>query len=287
MIKKIILVLIGLLLSSSVSAVDYIIGEGDTLSIAVWGEKDLTLSVKVRPDGKITIPAIGELRAANMTTNQLQASVTEKLQSIVKKPIVTVAVTEITNNKVYIFGGGVSSGVYSLAQRTTLLQLLCQLGQNEAPSAGSPRSLLATNATLGDVRDADLKNAYILRKGEKVKEDFYDLFIKGQTSEDIAIEPNDAVFIPAYMDRNVYVMGAVNTPKAIEHHEGLTIMEAILKAGGFTKFASPNDTVIYRKENRKEITINIKVKRLMYDGDLTQNVLLKPGDYVVIKEGIF
>ena len=284
MIKKTVFLLLGLLLATSVLAADYIIGEGDTLSIAVWGEKDLSLSVKVRPDGKITIPPIGELSAANMTANNLQSILTEKLRSIVKKPIVSVAVTEITNNKVYIFGGGVNSGVYSLTQRTTLLQLLCQLGQREAPAAGVPA---ASVASAGGVRDADLKNAYILRKGEKVKQNFYDLFIKGQTSEDFAIEPNDAIFIPAYIDRNVYVMGAVNTPRAIEYREGLTIMEAILGAGGFTKFASPNDTVLYRKESNKDKAITVKVKRLMYDGDLTQNVLLKPGDYVVVKEGIF
>jgi polysaccharide export outer membrane protein len=284
MIKKALWVLLGLLIASTGMAADYIIGEGDILSISVWGERDLTLAVKVRPDGKITIPAIGELSAANMTASRLQSILTEKLGSIVKKPIVTVAVTEITNNKVYVFGGGVSSGVYSLTQRTTLLQLLCQLGQQESPSAGA---LGGGAASLSSVRDADLKNAYILRKGEKVKQNFYDLFIKGQTSEDIAIEPNDAIFIPAHIDRNVYVMGAVNAPRAIEYREGLTVMEAILGAGGFTKFASPNDTVIYRKESNKDKAITVKIKRLMYDGDLTQNLLLKPGDYVVVKEGIF
>jgi polysaccharide export outer membrane protein len=82
-------------------------------------------------------------------------------------------------------------------------------------------------------------------------------------------------------------MGAVVSPKSIEYREGLTVMEAILGAGGFTKFASPNDTIIYRKENNKEVTLKVKAKRLMSDGDLTQNVMLKPGDYIVVKEGIF
>ncbi len=111
--------------------------------------------------------------------------------------------------------------------------------------------------------------------------------MKGQTSEDIVIEPNDAIFIPAYIDRNVYVMGAVVSPKAIEYREGLSVMEAILEAGGFTKFASPNDTTIYRKGSSKEETLRVKAKRLMSDGDLTQNVTLKPGDYIVVREGIF
>jgi polysaccharide export outer membrane protein len=266
MMGKTILILIGLFLATTAIAADYIIGEGDTLSIAVWGEKDLTLSVKVRPDGKITIPALGELTAANMTARNLQSILTEKLSSIVKKPIVTVMVTEITNNKVYVFGGGVKSGVFPLDQRMTLLQLLCQIE---------------------DVQKADLKRAYVQRGGKKVTNDFTKLFLKGDTEEDITIEPNDVIYIPMIADNNVYVMGAVNTPKFIEYREGITVMEAILGAGGFTKFASPNDTVIYRKENNKEISINVKIKRLMYDGDLTQNLALRPGDYVVVKEGIF
>ncbi|MGE5172732.1 MAG: XrtA/PEP-CTERM system exopolysaccharide export protein [Betaproteobacteria bacterium] len=276
--RKMMFILLVLLLAKPVFAAEYIIGEGDTLTISVWGEKDLSLSVKVRPDGKITLPAIGEVAAANMTPARLQTVLTNKLKGIVKNPIVTVIVTEITNNKVYIFGGGVSSGVYSLAQRTTLLQLLCQLGHQVSPSAG---------ATGAGTASPDLKNAYVLRKEEKIKKDFYNLFIKGQTSEDIVIEPNDAIFIPAYVDKNVYIMGAVAAPKAIEYRESLTVMEAILGAGGFTKFASPNDTIIYRKENNREMTIKVKAKRLMSDGDLTQNVMLKPGDYIVVHEGIF
>jgi polysaccharide export outer membrane protein len=283
MIKKVMLLVLGLLIASTALAADYIIGEGDLLSIAVWGEKDLSLSVRVRPDGKITIPAVGELSAANMTAKALQSILTDKLGNIVKKPVVSVAVTEITNNKVYIFGGGVSSRVYSLAQRTTLLQLLCQLGGQQPGTDAATDSAAASN----NVRDSDLKNAYVLRSGKKIKQNFYDLFIGGNISEDMVIEPNDVIFIPTYNDKNVYIMGAVAAPRSISYREGITVMEAILGAGGFTKFASLNDTVIFRKENNKEISINVKMKRLMFDGDLTQNLKLKPGDYVVVKEGIF
>ncbi len=249
------------------TAGEYVIGEGDVLTISVWGEKDLSLQVKVRPDGKITVPAIGEVSAANTTAKGLQNTLANKLKGIVKNPVVTVIVSEVTNNKVYIFGGGVKSGVYALAQRTTLLQLLCQIE---------------------DAKKADLRRAYVLRDTKKIKIDFHKLFIQGDTAEDLSIEPNDVIFIPTNTDKNVYVMGAVNMPKFIEFRDGLTVMEAILEAGGFTKFASPNDTMIYRKdEARKEITIPVKMKRLMNDGDLKQNEKLKPGDYIVVKESIF
>jgi polysaccharide export outer membrane protein len=267
LIRKAICILPALLFATTALAADYIIGEGDVLSVAVWGEKDFSFSAKVRPDGKITVPAIGELTAVNMTAKNLQAVLAEKLRVVVKKPVVTVAVTEITNNKAYVFGGGVKSTVFALNQRVTLLQLLCQIE---------------------DVRKADLQGAYVMRGKKKIREDFTRLFIKGNTDEDIVIEPNDVIYIPMNIDNNVYVMGAVTAPKSIEYREGITVMEAILNAGGFTKFASPNDTFIYRKDKKsKDVSINVKIKKLMFDGDLTQNLTLKPGDYVVVKEGMF
>jgi len=265
--------------AASARAADYVIGEGDTLVISVWGEKDLSLTVKVRPDGKIALPALGELRATEMTPKELQADLTIRLRRIVKNPIVTVVVQEFTNNKVYVFGGGVDSGVYSLTQRTTLLQLLCQLGQQ---NAGQRTPLF----TLG-VQNADLRNAYIIRNGKMIRQDFHDLFVNGKKSDDIVMEPNDAVFIPSFRDRNVYVMGAVVAPKAIAYRDGMTVVEALLEAGGFTKFAKQNGTVIYRKNGEEDLTIPVRVKDLINDGDLRQNTRLQPGDYVVVNESLF
>jgi polysaccharide export outer membrane protein len=248
------------------NASDYVIGEGDTLQISVWGVKQLDFAAKVRPDGMITVPGIGDVRASGLKPRDLQAVLAEKLKAIVRNPIVTVTVTDITNSKAYIFGNGVKPGVYELTRRTTLLQILC---------------------SLGDVNSADLKRAYVLRNGKKVKEGFYDLFVKGDMTKDIEIEANDAIFIPAWRDTYVYVLGAVTQPKAIVYHEGMTIMQAILEAGGYTKFASLNDTVVDRKEQGKDVVIPVKVKKLIKDADLSQNIKLLPGDYVIIREGFF
>jgi polysaccharide export outer membrane protein len=280
------MVLCILALPPRISAADYVIGEGDLLMISVWSEKELSLPVKVRPDGKITLPALGEVAAARLTPYELQMDLTKKLRGIVKNPVVTVIVQEVTNNKVYVFGGGISSGVYSLTQRTTLLQLLCQIGQQKpvievrtaAPGASGNQSTAQT---------ADLRNASVIRNGKTIKKGFYDLFVNGNLSQDIDIEPNDLIFIPAFQDRNVYVMGAVTTPKAIAYRDGLTVVEAILVAGVFTKYAKQNDTVVYRKDGAQDKVIPVKVKNLINDGDLSQNARVQPGDYVVVYESIF
>jgi polysaccharide export outer membrane protein len=248
------------------SAGDYVIGEGDSLFISVWGVDRLNVTVKVRPDGMITVPGLGDVTASGFKPRELQKELTIKLKALVKNPIVTVTVSDITNSKAYIFGSGVKSGVYDVVRKTTLLQILC---------------------SISDVKSADLRKAYVLRNGKKIKEDFYNLYINGDINDDIDIETNDAIFIPLLLDKSVYVLGAVNSPKAIEFREGMTVMEAILEAGGFTKFASQNGTSIIRKESGKDHAIPIKAKDLLTKADLKQNIKLKPGDYVIVEESIF
>jgi polysaccharide export outer membrane protein len=268
MYTKLIILLVTLALATPLSlyAGDYIIGEGDVLDIAVWGVRELSNSVRVRPDGKITVTGLGDVAASGQTPTALQSSLTVKLKELVKNPIVTVAVTGITNSKVYIFGGGVSSRVFELVQRSTLLQLLC---------------------TFGEVKSADLKKAYLLRNGKKIKEDFYTLFISGDTSGDVQLESGDSLFMPLLLDKSVYVLGAVTTPKAIEYRDGMTVMEAILESGGFTKFASQNGTQIRRKNAGTEVSIPVMAKEIIQNGNMAQNVKLKPGDYIIVKESIF
>lgn len=265
---KFLILLIMMALASPLAsyAGDYIIGEGDSLDIAVWGVKDLSVAAKVRPDGKITVPGLGDVAASGKTPAALQTSLTARLKELVKNPIVTVAVTGITNSKVYIYGGGVKSGVFELVQRSTLLQVLC---------------------TFGEIRSADLKNAYLLRNGKKIKEDFQALIINGETGGDILLESGDSIFVPLQLNKSVYVLGGVNLPKAIEYRDGMTVMEAILEAGGFTKFASQNDTQIRRKDAGAEVSINVKAKEIIQSGNMAQNVKLKPGDYIIVKESIF
>jgi polysaccharide biosynthesis/export protein len=249
------------------AASDYIIGEGDVLDFSVWGVRDLNVSTKVRPDGKITIPGLGEVKANGVTPRELEKVLGERMKDLVKNPIVTVAVKEITNSKVYVFGGGTKSGVFDLTRRTTLLQLLC---------------------IIGDVKSADLRRAYVLRDGKRIKEDFARLFIAGDTSDDVVIETNDSIYIPPLQaEKKIYVLGAVNNPKYIDYRDGITVVEAVLEAGGFSKFAKQNNTTIMRKENNQEILINVKAKDLWTEGDMSQNISLKPNDYIIVKEGMF
>jgi len=244
-------------------AEDYVIGGGDILQVSVWGVPEMSGEFVVRPDGKITLPAAGDVPAAGQTPVRLGENLAVVLSGFVKKPIVTVAVTGITNNRIYISGGGVPPAVVSLPGKTTLFKFLC---------------------SLQGLENADLRGAYLLRKGERVPVDFFALFWEGDFSKDPELEPEDILFIPNNERNKIYVLGAVKEPKYIFYRDGVKVLDAILEAGGFNEFASKNDVVIFRKNQEK---IRVKAKDLTRGKDLAQNVPLAPGDYVVVEEGFF
>src|SRR3972149_9762942 len=100
--KKLVLVIMLLALWAAPGARaddDYVIGDGDTLQLSVWGVTDLSVAAVGRPDGKITIPGVGDITAAGYTPEELSKKITEKLTAVVKKPIGRVKATGINKTK--------------------------------------------------------------------------------------------------------------------------------------------------------------------------------------------
>ncbi|MEZ4600269.1 MAG: polysaccharide biosynthesis/export family protein [Syntrophotaleaceae bacterium] len=242
---------------------DYIIGDGDVLLISVWGVPELTVEVIVRPDGKITLPAGGDIVASGLSPAQLSEKLNIKLSEFVKKPVVTVTVRQIVNNRVYVSGGGAGPTVVDLTGRTTLLKLLCRLE---------------------GLQNADLRRAYIIREGNRIDTDFYQLFVKGDVSRDVTLQPEDIIFLPTQELNKVYVTGAIQEPRYIFYREGMTVLDAILEAGGFSEYAKQNDVLVLRHGGEK---IELRIKDLMSGKNTDHNVALQPGDQVVVKEGMF
>jgi polysaccharide biosynthesis/export protein len=107
---------------------EYRIGSGDKLQINVYKEGDLTQSLQVRPDGRITIPLIGDLAAAGQTPMQLQRRLTESLREFVSNPVVTVMVVEVADRVVYVMGEVNTPGAVPLKGSMTVLQALAVAG---------------------------------------------------------------------------------------------------------------------------------------------------------------
>jgi polysaccharide biosynthesis/export protein len=157
----------------------YIIGEQDVLDIDVWREKEITTTVVVRPDGKITLPLVNEIYVVGMTPMQLQQALTEKLQAFLTVPQVTVIVREISSRKVYLIGQVGHGGPFRINSTTTVFQIL---------------------AEAGGLRDfAKRKKIYVLRNenGKETKLPFnYDAVLKGDSTKDFVLHPGDTIVVP-------------------------------------------------------------------------------------------
>lgn len=106
----------------------YIIGESDVLNINVWKEPDVSRTIPVRPDGKISLPLLNDVQAAGLTPMQLQQQITEKLRKFLTEPQVTVIVTQINSQHVYIMGEVNRPGTFPLVPKMTVLQLITTAG---------------------------------------------------------------------------------------------------------------------------------------------------------------
>ena len=168
-----------------VAGSDYVIGADDTLQISVWKEPDLTESLPVRPDGKISLPLLNDIPAAGLTPMQLKDSITEKLRKYIADPRVTVVVTATAirvspdGSRVFVTGEVLHTGAMPLLPNMTILQAL---------------------SAAGFTQFANLKNVYLLRSenGRQVKLPFnYKDVVKGNHPEqNIALKPGDTVVVP-------------------------------------------------------------------------------------------
>jgi polysaccharide export outer membrane protein len=159
----------------------FIIGADDMLVINVWKEPDVSRSVPVRSDGKISLPLAGEVTAAGRTPLQLEEDIATKLRSYMTDPEVTVIVQQINSEKYNILGQVAKPGAYPLTATTTIVDAI---------------------ATAGGFKDfAKKKGIYILRQnpdsGEARIAFNYQDFIKGKnTGQNIPLKPHDTVIVP-------------------------------------------------------------------------------------------
>jgi len=159
----------------------YVIGANDVLAISVWKEPDVSRTVPVRSDGKISLPLVGELQASGQTPRQLEQEIIKRLQSYISEPEVTVIVTDSKSQKVNILGMVARPGAYLLTSSTTVLDAI---------------------AMAGGFKDfAKQKSVYVLRQapdGTQKRIPFnYKEVIKGKNPEqNIRLQAGDTVVVP-------------------------------------------------------------------------------------------
>ena len=155
---------------------EYRMGPEDVLKVSVWENKDLTLDLVVRPDGKISMPLIQDVVAEGRTAMELSNTIHERLLAFIKEPQVSVIVLQVNAPKYYVIGNVAKPGTYSLRTETSMLQALALAGG--FTQFASPRSIKLIRNTDGkqEVRkvnynkiiDDDGEGNYLLKSGDTV-----------------------------------------------------------------------------------------------------------------------
>ncbi|MHB1950485.1 MAG: XrtA/PEP-CTERM system exopolysaccharide export protein [Acidiferrobacteraceae bacterium] len=173
---------------SASHATPYHLGVDDTVDVSVWKNPDLSVSEPVRPDGKISVPLIGDVTASGRTPTQVAARIRQRLSYYIRDPQVAVIVTGMKSHE--------------------------------------------------------------------------------------------------YLDR-VRVTGAVRDPRSLTYHPGMTVLDAVLAAGGVNAFAAPNATKLYRDGPKQDKSISVHLGNILSDGSMKTNFPLRPGDIISVPQRLF
>ena len=241
----------------------YKIGVDDVLIITVWDNKDADQTVFVRPDGKISLPLVGEVQAGGLTVAELAEKLNVEYSKTIKSPAVTVSVREIRSRTVFFVGGVGKPGPMQLTQELTVLQAVSLAG--------------------GIAPTADDENAYVLRNGAAIPVNFTAIMKKGDLRQNIVLKPGDTVVVP--IADPVFVQGEVKTPGTVKFRQDLTVVKAITEAGGVTPMAAPKRVEVVRGTGAKKQTLKVNVDAIMQDS--AQDMALQPGDIIRVPQRLF
>lgn len=155
---------------------EYLVGPEDVLEISVWKNADLSRIVIVRPDGRISLPLIGDVQAAGRTPEELREAIVEKLQEYQEAVVASVIVQEVNSYRIFMLGEIRTPGPYTLKRHTSILQAISLAG--------------------GFTEFASKNKIVLIREGSRIKVRFDDLVKGGGNNGDIVLKPGDTVFIP-------------------------------------------------------------------------------------------
>ena len=206
----------------------FTLGPGDKLEIEVLGEPASKTLTVVAPDGKIYFNLLPGLDVWGLTLGQAKAQLERELSKFVRdQPQVSIVLREVESKHLWILGHVQAPGIYPLAGPTTLLEALSLAGGTVNLSSFRQAEVLGASDEL-----ADFRRSFLLRQGKMLPVDFQRLVQLGDLSQNVYLQPDDLIYLPAATAREIYVLGAVTQPRAVPYKEGMTVASAVASAYG-------------------------------------------------------
>jgi len=240
----------------------YLIGPGDVLSIEVWNLPEMSRDITVNDRGEIKLPPVRRISVIALTTYQIEEELVKALSRYLIEPIVFVTVKQYNSQRVIALGE-TTTGMYTLKRKTTLVELLGQIG--------------------GPTENADISKIKLIKKdGDIFTYDLNELINDPQKSHEVRVSGGDTIYVPPLEIHKVSILGEVKSPKMIDIKEKLTLVEAVTQAGGFTENAVTSSVIIIRGELGAQKGYRVNMSRILKKGDLGLNIELDPGDIVYV-----
>ena len=233
---------------------DYTVGPGDQILLRLWGPTTFNGQLTVDSSGSIYVPQVGAIHVAGLRVDQLQSHITSDIQQSFRNFNLSVNLGHLRSIQVYVVGEARRPGAYTVSSLSTVLNVLFVSG--------------------GPNVQGSLRMIQVRRDGKTIATlDLYDLLLRGDKTQDIRLQPDDTIFIPA-AGPQAALAGSVRHP-AVYELRGETTVDALLQlAGGFTPTAATTQISIERVEEnraRAAMTVNLDATGravVLHDGDV-------------------
>lgn len=247
------------------------LGPGDVIDIELLASGDGPQSTFVGPDGRIYFHLLEGQQVWGLTLSDATKLLENGLSQFVQSPQVSITLREVHSRRVWVLGRISTPGLYELAQPMTVLEAISKAGG------------LFTSRMSGSTEElADLHHSFLIRKGQLLPVDFNSLIRKGDTSQNIYLQPDDFIYLPSALGSEVYVMGAVYQPRSVAFKDQLTLLTAIAHCRGLVKGAKPQKVAIVRGSLRNPEIAIVDAQAILTGK--SPDVLLKPKDIVFIPQ---
>ncbi len=254
----------------------FTLGPGDRVEIELLDDLGSRTTTTVGPDGKLYFNLLPGVDVWGLTLSQAKDTLEKEFVRFVKeRPQISITLREVVSRRIWLLGRFQAPGIYSMTNSTTLLEAILQAGGPANFSGEKDLSVANNNDDL-----ADLRRSFVLRQGKALPVDFHSLLKQGNLSQNIYLEPDDFVYMPAATSRDVYVLGAVAMPRSVAYSEELTLVAAIANAAGPARYAHLSNVAIVRGSLTDPQIALVDYKDIV-TGKI-RDVVLEPRDIVYV-----
>jgi polysaccharide biosynthesis/export protein len=261
------------------AAAPFRLGPGDKLEIEFLGDINSKTLTTVGPDGKIYFHFLPGLDVWGLTIAEVKSAIDKEMGKFIINPAeippVGVTLRAVESKRVWLLGRFQTPGVYAMASPMRLLEAIALAGGTVSLAGNQQSNFAYTSEDL-----ADLRRAFIVRKGKLLPVDFYKLLKQGDLTQNIYLESDDFIYMPPATARNVYVLGAVAQPKAVLYNDEMTLVSAIANALGTIQDAYVHHVAIVRGSLSNPQIAIVDYKDVLHGK--AENVRLEPQDIVYV-----